>query len=469
MPAHFPRDSWALAEFDGTALYEHSDPRLGAHPDWGTLVFNYGRSEVRNFLVANAIYWLEEFHIDGLRVDAVASMLYLDYSRKEGEWAPNRLGGRENLDAISFLQEVNATCYKRVPGIMMIAEESTAWPGVSRPVHLGGLGFGFKWNMGWMNDTLGYMEHDPIHRQYHHNELTFSMVYAFSENYVLPLSHDEVVHGKRSLLRKMPGDEWRQFAGLRALFGYMWAHPGKQLLFMGGEFGQGDEWSEQAGLEWYVLQYDYHAGVQRLIRDLNVLYRESPALWSQDYSPDGFGWIDSNDAHGNVLSFLRFGAQEHGVPVLACVANFSAMPHENYRVGLPLAGRWREVLNTDADRLRRQRDGQPGGGAGDPDAVARPTGLGHDRGAAAVGGVVHPRARVAPAVTPRGGARAPRPGSRAYRGQGRARLGGGGAGALPVSGPGGRRGQPLGGIAAFPGSPDDPGGAVGQDEQPGDE
>src|ERR1700685_2685278 len=326
VPAHFPRDSWALAEFDGTPLYEHSDPRRGAHPDWGTLIFDYGRTEVRNFLVANAIYWLEEFHIDGLRVDAVASMLYLDYSRKEGEWAPNALGGRENLDAISFLQEVNATCYKRVPGIMMIAEESTAWPVVSRPVHLGGLGFGFKWNMGWMNDTLRYMEHDPIHRQYHHNELTFSMVYAFSENYVLPLSHDEVVHGKSSLLRKMPGDEWRQFAGLRALFGYMWAHPGKQLLFMGSEFGQGSEWSEERGLDWWVLQFPYHSGVQRLVRDLNAAYRESPALWTQDYVPAGFGWIDSNDAHGNVLSFLRFGAQEHGVPVLACVANFSAMP-----------------------------------------------------------------------------------------------------------------------------------------------
>jgi 1,4-alpha-glucan branching enzyme len=348
VPAHFPRDSWALAEFDGTHLYEHSDPRLGTHPDWGTLVFNFGRSEVRNFLVANAIFWLEEFHMDGLRVDAVASMLYLDYSRKEGEWLPNKFGGRENLEAISFLQEVNATAYRRVPGIMMIAEESTAWPGVSRPTHLGGLGFGFKWNMGWMNDTLEYFKLDPIYRQYHHNEITFSMVYAFSENYVLPISHDEVVHGKGSLLGKMPGDEWRKFAGVRSLFGYMWAHPGKQLLFMGSEFAQGTEWSESNGLDWWMLQYDGHAGVQRLVRDLNAVYRDHPALWSQDAVPDGFGWIDSNDAHGNVVSFLRFGSQEHGAPVLACIANFSAMPHTDYRVGLPLAGRWREVLNTDA-------------------------------------------------------------------------------------------------------------------------
>ena len=362
VPAHFPRDSWALAEFDGTPLYEHADPRLGSHPDWGTLVFNFGRAEVRNFLVANAIYWLEEFHIDGLRVDAVASMLYLDYSRQPGEWLPNAYGGRENLDAISFLQEANATCYKRIPGIMMIAEESTAWPGVSRPVHLGGLGFGFKWNMGWMNDTLEYMRHDPIHRQYHHNELTFSLVYAFSENFILPLSHDEVVHGKGSLVGKMPGDEWRKFAGLRALLAYMWAHPGKQLLFMGGEFGQVSEWSEKNGLDWWVLQYDVHSGVQRLVRDMNSAYRSSPALWSQDSTPDGFSWIDSNDAHGNVLSFLRFGAPEHGVPVLACVANFSAMPHNEYQIGLPLAGRWREVLNTDAS-------GYGGSGVGNLGAV----------------------------------------------------------------------------------------------------
>jgi 1,4-alpha-glucan branching enzyme len=355
VPAHFPRDEWALAQFDGTSLYEHADPRLGAHPDWGTLVFNYGRREVRNFLVANAIYWFEEFHIDGLRVDAVASMLYLDYSRKEGEWLPNEYGGRENLDAISFIKEVNATCYKRIPGIMMIAEESTAWGGVSQPTDSGGLGFGFKWNMGWMNDTLEYMKLDPVYRQYHHNELTFSMVYAYSENFILPLSHDEVVHGKGSLVSKMPGDEWRRFAGLRALLGYMWAHPGKQLLFMGSEFGQQAEWSENTGLDWWVLEYDVHSGVQRLVRDLNALYRANSALWSQDAIPEGFSWIEPNDAGSNVLSFLRSGTPMPGrdvtgpvLPMLACVANFSAMPHLEYRVGLPRPGRWREVLNTDA-------------------------------------------------------------------------------------------------------------------------
>jgi len=356
VPAHFPRDDWALAQFDGTALYEHSDPRLGAHPDWGTLVFNYARREVRNFLVANAIYWFEEFHIDGLRVDAVASMLYLDYSRKEGEWMPNEFGGRENLAAISFLQEVNATCYKRIPGITMIAEESTAWPGVSRPVDQGGLGFGFKWNMGWMNDTLEYVKRDPIYRQHHHGELTFSLVYAYSENFILPLSHDEVVHGKGSLVGKMPGDEWRRFAGLRALFGYMWAHPGKQLLFMGSEWGQQSEWSENNGLDWWVLEYGVHSGMQRLVSDLNAVYKANPALWSQDSVPEGFSWIDPSDAAGNVLSFLRFGTPMPGpgingpvLPTLACVVNFSAMPHSDYRIGLPRPGRWREVLNTDSE------------------------------------------------------------------------------------------------------------------------
>jgi 1,4-alpha-glucan branching enzyme len=358
VPAHFPRDEWALARFDGTPLYEHADPRRGAHPDWGTLIFDYGRPEVRNFLVANAVYWLEEFHIDGLRVDAVASMLYLDYSRKFGEWSPNQYGGRENLDAISFLQEANATCYKRVPGISMIAEESTAWPGVSRPVYLGGLGFGFKWNMGWMNDTLSYLRHDPIHRQYHHNQMTFSLMYAFSENFILPLSHDEVVHGKGSLVGKMPGDSWRKFAGVRSLLAYMWAHPGKQLLFMGSEFAQVSEWSADNGLDWWVLDYPVHQGVQRLSRDLNAIYRRTPALWQLDASPDGFSWIDANDALGNVLSFLRFppaagdqpdAGQPDAAGVIACLANFSAVPHLAYRVGLPRAGRWREVLNTDAD------------------------------------------------------------------------------------------------------------------------
>ena len=370
VPAHFPRDDWALARFDGTALYEHADPHRGEHPDWGTLVFDYGRTEVRNFLVANAVYWLKEFHIDGLRVDAVASMLYLDYSRNEGQWTPNIYGGRENLDAIAFLQEVNATAYHRAPGVALIAEESTAWPSVSRPVHLGGLGFGFKWNMGWMHDTLEYLKHDPVFRQYHHSELTFSLLYAYTENFVLPLSHDEVVHGKGSLLGRMPGDEWRRFAGLRALFAYMWAHPGKKLLFMGSEFGQVSEWSEQNGLEWWVLGYHFHRGAQQLVRDLNRMYRAIPALWQQDASPEGFSWIDANDAGGNTLSFLRFAhtdggpgpddrpaapgagsAYKAGYPgadIVACITNFSADTHMNYRVGLPFAGRWRELINTDA-------------------------------------------------------------------------------------------------------------------------
>ncbi len=353
VPAHFPRDTWALARFDGTPLYEHADPRRGEHPDWGTLIFDYGRKEVRNFLVANARYWLEEFHADGLRVDAVASMLYLDYSREDGEWAPNAAGGRENLDAVALLREVNATCYRRHPGIMMIAEESTAWPGVTQPVHLGGLGFGLKWNLGWMHDTLAYLARDPVFRHYHHNELTFSMMYAYTENFVLPLSHDEVVHGKGSLLGKMPGDEWRKFAGLRALLAYMWAHPGKQLLFMGSEFGQAAEWSEQAGLDWAALGGPRQAGLQQLVIDLNEAYRASPAVWADDFSPDGFGWIDANDAAGNVVSFLRYAAggerADRGAGVIACVANFAGEPHLDYRIGLPRAGRWREVINTDAD------------------------------------------------------------------------------------------------------------------------
>ncbi|MDT4933036.1 MAG: 1,4-alpha-glucan branching enzyme [Pseudonocardiales bacterium] len=347
VPAHFPKDAWALARFDGTPLYEHGDPRRGEQPDWGTYVFNFGRIEVRNFLVANALFWLEEFHVDGLRVDAVASMLYLDYSRKDGEWTPNIYGGRENLEAVAFLQEMNATVYKRVPGVVTIAEESTSWPGVTRSTHLGGLGFGFKWDMGWMHDTLSYISHEPIHRQYHHNELTFSMMYAYSENFVLPISHDEVVHGKGSLLSKIPGDRWQQMATLRTLYAYMWAHPGKQLLFMGQEFAQGAEWAESRSLDWWLLDAPEHRGVARLVTDLNRVYADTPALWSRDTVPEGFHWIDANDAQGNVYSFLRIG--EAGGSVLACIANFSPVPHEGYRVGLPYAGRWDEVLNTDAD------------------------------------------------------------------------------------------------------------------------
>jgi 1,4-alpha-glucan branching enzyme len=346
VPAHFPKDEWALARFDGTPLYEHADPRRGEQPDWGTLVFDFGRREVRNFLVANAAYWLEEFHIDGLRVDAVASMLYLDYSRKEGEWVPNKYGGRENLEAVEFLQEMNATVYRRTPGVITVAEESTAWPGVTRATHLGGLGFGFKWNMGWMHDSLGYIAHDPIYRQYHHHQMTFSMMYAYSENYVLPISHDEVVHGKGSLFAKMPGDRWKKLANLRAYLAYMWAHPGKQLLFMGAELGQEAEWSEGRSLDWWLLDHADHRGVQTLIRDLNRVYRTLPALWEQDIDPAGFRWIDANDALNNVFSFLRFGADGS---VIACISNFANAPHAGYRVGLPAPGRWDEVLNTDAD------------------------------------------------------------------------------------------------------------------------
>ncbi len=346
VPAHFPKDEWALARFDGTALYEHADPRQGEHPDWGTLVFNFGRHEVRNFLIANALYWAEEFHIDGLRVDAVASMLYLDYSRKEGEWVPNEFGGRENLEAIHFLQEVNTVLFGRCPGVDTLAEESTAFPAVSRPVHLGGLGFGHKWNMGWMHDTLAYFEHDPIHRRYHHHDLTFGLIYAFSENFVLPLSHDEVVHGKGSLLRKMPGDRWQQLANLRALYAWMWAHPGKQLLFMGGELAQEQEWSEARSLDWHLLDDPAHAGVQHLLRRLNAVEASEPALWRADFTPDGFRWIDANDSDQSVYSFLRYDPSGDGRPV-ACVANLTPVPRHGYRLGLPSAGRWVELLNTD--------------------------------------------------------------------------------------------------------------------------
>ncbi|CAN5771113.1 1,4-alpha-glucan branching protein GlgB [soil metagenome] len=345
VPAHFPKDEFALAGFDGTALYEHADPRRGEQPDWGTLVFNYGRNEVRNFLVANALYWLSELHVDGLRVDAVASMLYLDYSRKAGEWLPNEHGGRENLEAVAFLQELNTLVYGRCPNALMVAEESTAWPGVSRPVHLGGLGFGFKWNMGWMHDTLSYFQRDAVYRRYHHHELTFGLMYAWSEHFMLPLSHDEVVHGKRSLLDKMPGDRWQKFANLRALYAWMWAHPGKQLLFMGGEFGQWREWSEQRELDWHLLEEADHAGLMRLVGDLNRTYGDQPPLWANDDDPESFAWIDANNADANFLAFLRRDGD--GRP-LACLANLSPVPLTDLRVGLPGAGAWREVLNTDA-------------------------------------------------------------------------------------------------------------------------
>ncbi|MGQ4731115.1 1,4-alpha-glucan branching enzyme [Streptomyces sp. Ju416(a)] len=354
VPAHFPRDDWALAEFDGRPLYEHADPQRAAHPDWGTLEFDYGRTEVRNFLVANATYWCEEFHIDGLRVDAVASMLYLDYSREDGQWSPNEFGGRENLDAVAFLQEMNATVYRRNPGVVTIAEESTAWDGVTRPTDSGGLGFGLKWNMGWMHDSLQYMAKEPIHRKYHHNEMTFSMVYAYSENYVLPISHDEVVHGKQALVTKMPGDWWQRRANHRAYLGFMWAHPGKQLLFMGQEFAQGAEWSEGHGPDWWLLDPSYgasgdHRGVRELVGDLNAVYGAVPALWQRDTSPEGFSWVDGGAAEDNVFAFLRYDAD--GSPLLA-VSHFSPAVRSDYRLGVPETGTegWVEVLNTDAAR-----------------------------------------------------------------------------------------------------------------------
>ncbi|MFJ9966599.1 1,4-alpha-glucan branching enzyme [Streptomyces avermitilis] len=353
VPAHFPRDDWALAEFDGRPLYEHEDPLRAAHPDWGTLEFDYGRREVRNFLVANAVYWCEEFHVDGLRVDAVASMLYLDYSREEGQWSPNEFGGRENLDAVAFLQEMNATVYRRVPGVVTIAEESTAWEGVTRATHDNGLGFGLKWNMGWMHDSLDYAQHEPVHRRYHHHEMTFSMVYAYSENYVLPISHDEVVHGKGSLVSKMPGDWWQQRATERAYLGFMWAHPGKQLLFMGQEFAQGAEWSETHGPDWWLLDPAYgaepdHRGMRDLVRDLNTVYRHEPALWERDTDPAGFAWIAGDAAEDNVFAFLRHAAD--GTPLLA-VSNFSPVVRHDYRLGVPDdIPAWHETLNTDGAR-----------------------------------------------------------------------------------------------------------------------
>jgi 1,4-alpha-glucan branching enzyme len=347
VPAHFPRDDWALAQFDGTALYEHQDPRKGAHQDWGTLIFNYGRHEVSNFLAANALFWCDRFHVDGLRVDAVASMLYLDYSRKEGEWIPNQYGGRENIEAIEFLRKFNHLTHVEFPGVATIAEESTAWPLVTRPPYLGGLGFSLKWNMGWMHDTLGYFSRDPVYRKHHQNDLTFAMLYHHHENFILPLSHDEVVHGKGSLLRRMPGDDWQRFANLRALLAYQWMFPGKKLLFMGCEFGQSNEWDANGELEWWLLDAGpYHRGLQRFVADLNKLYLSVPALWQSDYDAGGFSWIDCSDLESSVLSFVR---QTPGrLNELAVVLNLTPVPRYKYRVGLPRAGKWREVLNSDA-------------------------------------------------------------------------------------------------------------------------
>jgi 1,4-alpha-glucan branching enzyme len=364
-PAHFPRDAHGLAEFDGTHLYEHADPRQGTQPDWGTLVFNYGRTEVQNFLIANALFWMDKYHIDGLRVDAVASMLYLDYSRRPGEWVPNEFGGRENLGAIKLLKHLSEAVHGRFPGSLSVAEESTAWPAVSRPTYLGGLGFDLKWNMGWMNDTLKYFALDPIYRKFQHNRMTFSMLYAFTENFVLPLSHDEVVHGKASLLHKMPGDNWQQFANLRLLYGYMYAHPGKKLLFMGGEFAQREEWNNDASLDWNLLEYAPHQGVQRLVADLNALCKREPALHEVDFEWQGFEWLDCTDAEDSVLSFVR-RSRDDDKNLLIVVANFTPVVRENYRVGVPEAGLYREILNTDAATYGGSNVGNLGGAQSQP-------------------------------------------------------------------------------------------------------
>ncbi len=360
VPAHFPRDTWALARFDGTALFEHEDPRKGAHQDWGTLIFNFGRYEVVNFLVANALFWCERFHIDGLRVDAVASMLYLDYSRKEGEWIPNQFGGRENLEAIEFLKKFNHITHTEFPGVLTIAEESTAWPLVTRPPYLGGLGFNFKWNMGWMHDTLGYFKREPVHRKYHQNDLTFAMLYHHNENFVLPLSHDEVVHGKGSLITRMPGDDWQKFANLRALLGYQWLFPGKKLLFMGGEIGQRSEWNENAQLDWWLLDAGpFHRGTQKFVADLNQLYKTSPAFWQADYDHAGFSWIDCTDRENSVLSFLRQTADGKNQTVV--ILNLTPVPRPFYRIGLPRGGKWKEALNSDAAIYGGSNQGKLGG------------------------------------------------------------------------------------------------------------
>lgn len=359
VPSHFPDDGHGLIYFDGSQLYEHADPRSGYHPVWHSYIFNHGRYEVRGFLISSALFWLEKYHVDGLRVDAVASMLYLDYARKEGEWIPNRYGGNENLDAIVFLRSLNEITYKEHPDVQTIAEESTAWPMVSRPAYVGGLGFGLKWNMGWMHDTLEYFSKDPVHRKFHHNDLTFSLCYAFSENFVLSLSHDEVVYGKGALLRKMPGDDWQKFANLRLLFGYMYAHPGKKLLFMGGEFGQWQEWYHEESLHWHLLEYSPHQGLQRLVRDLNNFYRSEPAMYELDFEPGGFEWIDCNDSDQCVISFIRRGKTTEDVILVVC--NFTPVARHNYRVGTPAGGFWKEVLNSDAKEYGGSGQGNLGG------------------------------------------------------------------------------------------------------------
>ncbi len=364
-PAHFPADEFALARFDGTALYEHEDPRLGLHPDWDTLIFNYGRNEVRNFLLASALFWLDRYHVDGLRVDAVASMLYLDYSREAGQWLPNRYGGNENLAAIDFLKELNSRAHGLHPGVMMIAEESTAWPGVTRPTHLGGLGFTLKWNMGWMHDTLRFLSKEPIHRKHHLNDLTFSLLYAYTENFLLPLSHDEVVHGKASLLSKMPGDRWQKLAGLRLLLAYQWAHPGKQMLFMGAELGMWDEWDHDGQLDWALSEFPEHGGISRLVGDLNRVYRDSPALYRLDTSSSGFSWIDFRDQAATVVSFVREAGE--GAAEMVCVFNMTPVVREDYRIGVPDGGTWREALNTDSQHYGGSGVGNLGGVVADPE------------------------------------------------------------------------------------------------------
>jgi 1,4-alpha-glucan branching enzyme len=359
VPAHFPRDVHGLGYFDGTHLYEHADPRLGEHRDWGTKIYNYGRAEVRNFLLGNALFWLERYHIDGLRVDAVASMLYLDYSRNPGEWVPNVHGGNENLEAIDFIKQLNVLTHQHYPGILTVAEESTSWGGVSRPTYLGGLGFSLKWNMGWMNDTLKYMEKDPVHRKYHHQALTFSMIYAFTENFILPLSHDEVVHGKRSLLDKMPGDLWQKFANLRLLYGYMFGHPGKKLLFMGSELAPWVEWDHDASLDWHLLQWESHAGMKRLVTDLNALYKAEPALHEVDFDWQGFEWLDLHDWENSVLAFLRRGKTPGEQVVVVC--NFTPVVRDDYRIGVPVGGFYKELMNTDASVYAGSNAGNQGG------------------------------------------------------------------------------------------------------------